>query len=177
MYCKKCKIDKLQSEFSKSKSRKNGLRSYCKLCEKTATTIWRQSNRSKDRQVKKVYYEANKKQIMIAIHKRAKARRKTDIEFRITCNLRRRLNNALHGKTKSKRTIELLGCTIPELKLHLSKNFSSGMSWDNYGKWHIDHIIPCSSFDLIIAEQQEQCFHYSNLQPLWANDNLKKSKY
>lgn len=177
MYCKKCKNDKVEIEFSKSKYHKNGLRSYCKLCESAATTAWRQANRSKDKQVKKAYYEANKKQIMAAIHERAKIRRKTDIGFRITCNLRRRLNNALYGKNKSKRTLELLGCDIPGLKLHLSKNFSPGMSWNNYGEWHIDHIIPCSAFDLTMAEQQEQCFHYSNLQPLWAKDNLKKSKY
>jgi hypothetical protein len=52
--------------------------------------------------------------------------------------------------------------------------FTEGMSWDNYGEWHIDHILPCSSFDLADIEQQKICFNYKNLQPLWAEDNLRK---
>ena len=76
---------------------------------------------------------------------------------------------------KSKRTEELLGCTIEEAKAHLASLFTDGMSWDNHGEWHIDHIRPCASFDLTDPEQQKQCCHYTNLQPLWAADNLAKS--
>ena len=62
---------------------------------------------------------------------------------------------------------------------YFENKFSDGMSWDKVGKYiHIDHIRPCSSFDLKNAEEQKKCFHYTNLQPLWATDNLKKgSKY
>jgi hypothetical protein len=69
-----------------------------------------------------------------------------------------------------------LGCSSwDELKNYLEKQFTCGMNWENMGEWHIDHIIPCSSFDLTNIEQQMKCFHYSNLQPLWAKDNLSKS--
>ena len=71
-----------------------------------------------------------------------------------------------------------MGCSIEELKIHLEKQFRDGMSWNNYGMygWHIDHIKPCSAFDLTDLEQQKICFHYSNLQPLWAKENLSKGK-
>lgn len=57
----------------------------------------------------------------------------------------------------------------------LEQQFTEGMTWENYGEWHVDHIRPCVSFDLSIPEQQQECFHYTNLQPLWAKDNLQKS--
>ncbi len=56
----------------------------------------------------------------------------------------------------------------------LAAKFTNGMAWDDYGDWHIDHILPCISFDLSDENQQKICFHYTNLQPLWATDNLKK---
>ena len=78
---------------------------------------------------------------------------------------------------KCKKTLELTGCTLEFLYNYLESKFTKGMSWDNYGKfgWHIDHIIPCSSFDMSNPEEQKKCFHYTNLQPLWWLDNLKKS--
>jgi hypothetical protein len=57
---------------------------------------------------------------------------------------------------------------------HIESMFSEGMSWDNYGEWHMDHIIPCSHFDLSIKSQQLECFNYKNMQPLWAIDNIRK---
>ena len=70
--------------------------------------------------------------------------------------------------------MELVGCSIDELKKHLEIKFKKGMSWNNYGKWHVDHVVPVDFFDLTKIEEQKKCFHYSNLQPLWAQDNLKK---
>ena len=80
----------------------------------------------------------------------------------------------LKGNPKLKTTMKLIGCSIEELKQYLGKQFTEGMSWQNYGKWHIDHIRPCASFDLKKLNEQKKCFHYSNLQPLWAKDNLCK---
>lgn len=90
--------------------------------------------------------------------------------------LRARIYNALKAQdaTKLLKTIELLGCTISELHIHLEKQFIGGMSWEIQGEWHIDHIKPCVSFDLTDPEEQKKCFHYTNLQPLWAFDNLSK---
>jgi hypothetical protein len=73
-----------------------------------------------------------------------------------------------------------LGCDVITFKKYLESQFKEGMNWNNYGRkgWHIDHIRPCSNFDLSNLEQQKQCFHYTNLQPLWWKDNLiKSSKY
>lgn len=90
-------------------------------------------------------------------------------------NLRTRLHNALRGNEKSGNTISLLGCSIIALKEYLTNRFKNGMNWDNYGEWHIDHIVPCAKFDLRHPEEQKKCFHYTNLQPLWALDNILKS--
>jgi hypothetical protein len=88
----------------------------------------------------------------------------------------RRILLAVKGSSKSKSTLELLGCNLDQLKQYIETLFKPGMTWGNHSKfgWHLDHIIPCSSFDLTDVEQQKKCFHYTNLQPLWAKDNIKK---
>lgn len=98
----------------------------------------------------------------------------TNIHFKILYNSRIRIWEALNKTKKSKRTLELVGCSLDELKQHLEKQFKIGMDWNNYGAWHIDHIQPCASFDLSKPEEQNKCFHYTNLQPLWAKENMSK---
>jgi hypothetical protein len=106
-----------------------------------------------------------------------KKKRLTDINFRIKDNMRARLNLAIRNSPKAGPTMNLVGCSVDDLKAHLESQFTDGMSWDNYGLhgWHVDHIKPCASFDLTLESEQKLCFHYSNLQPLWAEDNLRKS--
>mgnify|MGYP001008338620 CR=1 FL=1 len=106
---------------------------------------------------------------------------KLDKNYRIGKLLRTRLWSALKNNQKSGHTLDLLGCSIDELKAHLEMQFEPGMTWDNLGKgegkWQIDHIIPCSYFDLTKEENQRICFNYRNLQPLWASENnTKKAK-
>lgn len=106
-----------------------------------------------------------------------KQRAKSDPIFRLTKNLRRRLGLAFKfQKTKKHQsTFELTGCTKEELRQHLVSQLRDGMTLENHGKvWHIDHIRPCSSFDLSDPNQAILCFHYSNLQPLFADENLRK---
>lgn len=103
-----------------------------------------------------------------------KKRRETDVGYRIENRLRVRLHQALHGSLKVDSTKNLVGCSIDTLKNVLQNHFSDGMTWENIGKWHIDHIVPCAQFDLSDPDQQRECFHYTNLQPLWAVDNLRK---
>ena len=93
---------------------------------------------------------------------------------RLLQNMRTRIWGSLRGKSKSNKTKEIIGCSIEYLWSHLESMFSDGMTRENYGKWHVDHIKPCASFDLSDPEQQRECFNYKNLQPLWAEDNLKK---
>ena len=102
-------------------------------------------------------------------------RRKTDPQFRLAHILRRRLSHALKGTAKSARTLELLGCPIDHLVRHLESKFQPGMSWGNQGEWHVDHIRPLASFDLTDPHQQRQAFHWTNLQPLWAAENIRKN--
>ncbi len=96
---------------------------------------------------------------------------------RIANNLRSRLSFLVtkNGGTKAASTSILLGCSIEFLRVHLESGFKPGMSWDNYGDWHIDHVRPCKAFDLAVPEQQKACFHWTNLQPLWAEENMRKS--
>lgn len=134
--------------------------------------IYRQTNDYKHRyeSYRKAYQSKNKEKINKYSNEYIKYRCSTDPNFKIKVLLRSRLNSVLKGKgiRKTQKTLDLLGCHVTELKHHLELMFSPTMSWENHGTvWHIDHIIPCSSFDLTLIESQKQCFHYTNLQPLF----------
>lgn len=103
-------------------------------------------------------------------------RRNTDLSYKLKEYLRCRIREALKHNYKSVHTMELIGCSIEFLKSYIESKFQIGMTWENYGRfgWHIDHIQPCSSFDLSKPENQKICFNYSNLQPLWFKENLLK---
>ncbi len=101
-------------------------------------------------------------------------RREHDLGFKLRCLLRTRLCHFISGAGKSGSAVTDLGCSIEELKVHLELQFQDGMTWENHGEWHIDHIKPLCSFDLSDREQLLQACNYTNLQPLWAADNLSK---
>lgn len=168
-YCPKCKTVKPLGSFRKNG---DGHQSYCIDC----VQIYYNDNRSTILARSKLYYENNKESVIRKMINRAR----TDIDYRIKLNLRRYVGDVMRRNVipakKCKKTLDLLGCTIQEFKDHLASKFQKGMDWDNYGLygWHIDHIMPCASFDLSDPEQQKECFHFTNLQPLWAEDNLKK---
>jgi hypothetical protein len=136
---------------------------------------YRAKNKEKIKEYDKNRYKENKEQIKEYKKKYLKERRNKDIGFRILCNCRKRLYRAVKGINKSAPTRELIGCSVEKLLEHLESQFQEGMTWDNYGEWHIDHIKPCALFDFTKEEDQRECFHYTNLQPLWAEDNLRKS--
>lgn len=122
---------------------------------------------------RKKYIAKNKKKIQAYHAKWRNEQFKTNKIAKVAHNLRVRLNSLIKkGFKKTHKLKEYLGCSLEELKIHLEKQFTKGITWDNYGKWHIDHIIPLSS-----AQCEEELFklcHYTNLQPLWASDNCKK---
>lgn len=97
-----------------------------------------------------------------------------DINFKLASILRTRINKILTRNMRPKSVIDSVGCSINELKTHLESKFQPGMSWYNYGEWHIDHVRPLSSFDLTDEIEYKEACHYTNLQPLWAADNLSK---
>ncbi len=187
--CGKCyKIKKIIG-FSEDKSRKDSHCYCCKECLRRIGKLYYSKNKEKIQKQHKKYYQKNiqkikkrrKEQRKInkkEINKYARERRKKNIKVKLLHNLRARLVNALKRNSKSKSTIKLVGCSIKYLKQHLEKQFKRGMTWKNYGKygWHIDHKRPCVSFDLSKQNEQRKCFSYSNLQPLWAKENLRKGK-
>ena len=163
----------------------------CMICKKQRQIAdskrWRENNKTKIKFFAKRYYENNRKQIAILNktvyaerikkydNKYRKNRREIDINFRIAVNLRARLWSAVKNKQTFSSARKDLGCSIAYLKQYLKSQFQEGMTWENYGPiWHIDHIEPLCSFDLEDREQFLKAWHYTNLQPLFVKDNLKK---
>jgi hypothetical protein len=167
--CTTCKIDKHNSQFYKQENGIMGVRPNCKECEKNRKANYWDSN--KDKCVKSRYkWQGSNPKYYID-------RKKKDIQFKLTCLLRSRLYIAIKNSQKVGSSIHDLGCSVDFLKSHLESLFQEGMSWENWSMcgWHIDHIIPLSSFNLENREELLKACHYTNLQPLWAKDNLRKS--
>jgi hypothetical protein len=126
----------------------------------------------------KIYYEKNKHWMIPKYRQHVIKRKKTDVNCMLRDLLRSRIVGAIKHQKSNKETPStiLLGADINTVRLHIEKQFKEGMTWQNFGTfgWHIDHIIPCISFDLTIIEEQKKAFHYTNLQPLWAKENLSK---
>lgn len=120
-------------------------------------------------------YIRNKPEIKERRKKRHLDRMKNDIVYRLSYLLRTRLNKAIKGNYRTGSAVRDLGCSVSELKLHIESKFQEGMNWSNHGKWHIDHIKPLAAFNLADRKQLLEACHYTNLQPLWAKDNLIKS--
>lgn len=158
------------------------------ICRKAE--YWR--NRDKQLSSHKIYYKENRDRLIKkakdyvkrnADKRRAyiadwvRNKRRTDPHFRIRNALYSRMYYAAknQGASKSNKMVVLLGCSIFYFRSHLEKQFRDGMTWENHGPvWHIDHKKPCSKFNLVDPEQQKECFHFSNLQPLLAKENLSK---
>ena len=159
-------------EKIKEKHRKYYLDNTEKL--KKYQTEYKIKNKEKIKEQNKNYALSHKNQKRERGRKYEKIKKKLDPQYSIAWHLRRRLYNALKGDFKKGSAIEMLGCSIQKVKLYLEAKFELGMSWDNHGKWHIDHIIPLSKFNLQDMEQLKLACHYTNLQPLWAFKNLSK---
>jgi len=114
------------------------------------------------------------RRIELAAYMRHK--RQSDPAFAIADRLRRRINGLIAKSSASKAggLVEVSGCTLAELVIHIERQFLPGMSWANRRLWHIDHIIPCSAFDLTDESQQRVAFHFTNLRPIWAEQNHRK---
>lgn len=186
--CSKCKLEKELSDYPKDKYTKDGYTPSCKVCRYTKTNQWAKDNYQENKEQvlqknsnwRKENWEAVYKQRMSSGSHRKSMNRwyhnkgKHNIQHVLKERLRQRIRNTVTKGYKSTSSIKLLGCNVTFFKEYLQHQFLENMSWDNYGEWHIDHIIPCDSFDLTILEEQAKCFHYTNCQPLWAKDNLIK---
>jgi len=138
--------------------------------------IYSKANKEKENARKKKWRAENLDKVLKQNRKRKKERRKEDIQYKLCDALRHRLYIAINNNQKKGSAVKDLGCTIPELKVYLESKFQPGMTWDNWtiDGWHIDHIKPLSNFDLTDRKQFLEACHYTNLQPLWAKDNLIK---
>jgi hypothetical protein len=136
---------------------------------------YREINSEAIKKKQEEFYQKNKLEIFL----KRKIRRNTNLQAKLKHKLRSRLGNALRARRVSKlhRTFDLIGCTPAFLTSYIRSKLHGGMTEQDLlnGKIHIDHIIPCAAFDLTNEEEQRKCFHYTNLQPLWAIDNLKKN--
>jgi hypothetical protein len=200
--CSKCKVEQELCFFQKDKTKKDGYRPDCKSCRKKYSDLnyhrfservskYKKEDRLKNpekyklrdknnriknpekfKEKRRKYYENNKDKNLAYFIKK----RNTDEIFKLKDNVRRRMNIFLSTNNMGKKnsTFDIIGCSPEYLREHLEKQFSDGMSWENYGfyGWHIDHKIPLSS-----AKTEQEVYnlcHYTNLQPLWAKDNLSK---
>jgi hypothetical protein len=164
--CSGCNIIKPKDEFYNQVYSIDGIGTICIDCEKKRHKDWRTDNPEKVQ----VYYDK-----YLAYYNN---RRKYDPEFKISGNIRNRVRMAITRQDSSKfnNTFELIGCSPSFLVGWLEHNFDSHMSWDNYGNyWHLDHVVPCSSFDLLVEEEQYKCFNWRNCQPMEATKNLSKN--
>jgi hypothetical protein len=195
--CTKCGIEKLLLEYNVCSRVKDGRKAECRECQRLGTKEYKLKNKEKIKEYNskwnsenKFYYQEYRKIWEVenynkVLEKRKrfkeknpsynndynKQRKKEDVLFRLMSDMRNSINRYL--KYKSQKTFDIVGCSPQFLKEHLETQFTDGMSWDNRSEWHIDHIIPLSS-----AKTEDELYklcHYENLQPLWAEDNLKKS--
>ncbi len=202
MICPRCKLDKDIDSFDGYKSC-----DACRRRRAQIHRNYINSHQDKMKNYNKEYYHKNKDKMLanykvyyattnsrrqyrqkyeknhkVELQAKRTEKYQNNLNYRLTACLRSRINKAIKGNDKAHRTATLLWCSVDEFKLYLQSRFLDGMTWDNYGnkvnQWSVDHIKPCASFDLSDPEQQKQCFHYTNLQPLWHVDNIKKgAKY
>jgi hypothetical protein len=197
--CNKCNEEKELSEFNKDKYKKDGYMNFCKECRHEKHILNKEINNkrsreygSKNKENRKKYNEKNRKKLNEYSKNwkinnleykerqsklkwnRDKSKRENDPLFKLTYNIRTLISKTIRefGSAKKSKTYLILGCSFEEFKIYLENQFSEGMNWENYGKWHLDHKKPIS-----FANTEDEIYelnNYKNFQPLWAFDNLSK---
>lgn len=175
--CSKCNIVKSSNQFNIDKYKLDGLHSYCNECRSNLNKNRYTKNTEKIKHKTKVYYELNKDNEEYKQKRRnyQKHKETIDIFFKLKRRLRNRLYYALKNKNWKKNTTfsKYIGCDREILIKHIESQFTENMTWDNYGEWHIDHVMPLdSSLD---QSDLYKLSHYTNLSPIWSEDNYKKS--
>jgi len=165
--CSICSLSKELNEFNNQKLGKFGKRSHCKVCQSEQRKKYNKENREKLTEYQREYRKLNP----LYNSEYKKNRRLDDINYRLMGNMRAIICNIIKNKTKN--TFDCLGIEIEEFRQYIESKFIEGMSWENYGEWQLDHIIPISSG----KNEEEICNlnYYTNLRPLWKYDNLIKS--
>ena len=184
--CKTCSIEKPLYQFMSEKRNRDGKMGTCKVCFDEKRRVWARDykrevyypkNRLKILENQKEYQKDNLKERLVYNSSYVKKRKKEDPLYRfrlaISRNIRDSFKRGNKGYYKTNKSENILGCNIENFRLHIESLFTDGMSFDNYGDWELDHITPISSAKTL--EEIEKLCHYTNYQPLWAEDNLQKS--
>jgi hypothetical protein len=180
--CTRCNGDKKINGFVKR-------RQICKKCANEESRLYKMNNKEKISEYNKQYklehaeeikkynsdYNINNRDEIQKRHtKYLREKRKTDPEYKLSTSLRSRVNKVINGQKKLK-TLEMLGCSYKFLMAWLKFQFKHDMTFENHGTvWHIDHIIPCKHFNLTDDKEKLKCFNWTNLQPLYSNENMSK---
>lgn len=193
--CKVC-IEQNKQEYKKNNKDKIRIsdRAYQQTDEyKAKRKVYKSINKEKFAAKNKIYRDENRDKILERQKKHDQKHRntvkykeyrrnymnnkwKTDINFRVASCLRQRVRDTISRLSKSESALNLVGCSIAELKAHIEAQFKPDMKWENYGRagWTLDHILPCKMFNLSLITEQQKCFHFTNLQPLWNSENSSK---
>jgi len=196
-HCTKCGLTKPLVEFHKDKQQKDGRARYCAICRRAYARqrpprreTWRKRNPLVDAEWQASDYRRNKDRIDAqksawlaanreTVRERQRLlmrRRRTDPKLKLESNVSRAVNRALRGTKGRQPSFEILGFTVVDLTSHLERQFTAGMDWANYGRWHVDHVIPLTSFVYESPSDPEfrAAWALSNLRPLWATENISK---
>lgn len=201
--CIKCKIEKSLSNYHVRKEKKDGCVNICKECysqyykeyyekgrshKRETGKIYHEKNRSKRNKYNRQYHEKNKIRLnevsrnyaanhRSEINEAYNKKRKINPVFRLNHNVKTAIRISLKGDKAGRHWEDIVGYSLRDLKQHLEKQFSTGMTWENYGQWHIDHIIPLSIFNIkgIKSLGFKKAWALENLRPLWAKQNFKKN--
>lgn len=159
--CNKCRKELPKTEFGNDKRRSDNKTFSCKSCNK----LYRMNRSDEVKQKQSEYHK-----------KWSKNRMLTNLNYKNSRRLRKRMHDVINKKTGLDKTEKILGCSVSFFNQYIESKFQKGMTWENYGLhgWHFDHIKPCASFDLSKNEEIYKCFHYTNYQPLWCEDNWSK---
>ena len=183
--CTKCKEEKESIQFHKDRYTKDGLKSGCKCCVKiycdnnrdsriNNKKKWLKLNKEYANEYRKEHYQINKERVLKQTKAYTNNKLKTNSLFKLRSNISSNIYGVMkkQGYCKNTKTYKILGCSFEHFKSHLERQFTKGMCWENQGEWHLDHIYPVS-----LAKDEEELIklnHYTNFQPLWAIDNIKK---
>jgi len=182
--CTKCFKIKLFNFFVPQKAGYMGVKAQCKECDTKYDKQFQSKNNTraerdktdKAKQYRKKYVAENLDWWRKYEREYRYNRRREDMFFKIKGNLSGRLSDLINKRNLSTNTLELIGCDRETFLSYIEKQFTEGMTWENYGLkgWHVDHILPLSLFDLTVEDEVRKACHYTNLQPLWWQDNLEK---
>lgn len=170
--CSKCGSEKEATEFYRDRSKRDGLDSQCKECQAAYSAKRYERNSEKMKAAAARWYRENSGRVAAY----QKNRYQSEESYRLIKLMRARLLTALRKNQKEGVAVRNLGCSIERFREHIAAQFAPGMTWDNHGEWHLDHVRPLASFDLTDDDQVRVACHYSNIQPLWAEDNHAKSR-